>query len=153
MSGKKNGNQKNLSDLINYNYTGSKKRTRMSRTDRAAQFSPFAALKGFEEAIEHSERITVDADLLDEHEKASIDRTLRELLTRTPVPVRMRLFVPDESRDGGAFRDFEDRLTGFDPISRELQFEKQGSIQLDYLYAIEEQRNTDQEEDHIDENG
>lgn len=141
MSTEKNRDQKNptdLEDLIDYNYTGSKKRARMSRADRAAQFSPFAALKGFEEAIEHSERITVDADLLDEHEKASIDRTLRELLSRTPVKVHLRLFVRDESREGGAFREMEDTLTGFDAITRELKLAEQGRVELDYLYAIEE---------------
>lgn len=141
MSTVKNSRQKSpkdLKDLIDYDYTGSKKRPRMSRSDRAAQFSPFAALKGFEEAIEHSERITVDADLLDEYEKASIDRTLRELLSRTPVSVRMRLFVRDESREGGSFREKEDTLTGFDAITRELKFTQQGRVELDCLYAIVE---------------
>lgn len=143
---KKEKELRDLADLIDYDYTGSKTRPRMSRADRAAQFSPFAALKGFEQAIEHSERITVEADRLDEHELAAIDRTLRELLTRVPVPVRMRLFVPDESREGGVFRDFEDRLTGYDPIARELQFEGQGTVELHHLYAIEERSDQDQEE-------
>ena len=43
-------------DIISLPHYRSKKRPRMSNYDRAAQFSPFAALKGFEEELQEAEQ-------------------------------------------------------------------------------------------------
>ncbi len=46
------GRKKDYSDIINHPYTGSKRPNKMSALDRAAQFSPFAALTGYGDAVE-----------------------------------------------------------------------------------------------------
>ena len=46
--------KKDYSDIINLPHHDSPKHPRMSRESRAAQFMPFAALTGYEEAIAHT---------------------------------------------------------------------------------------------------
>ncbi len=41
-------------DIIHLEHPTSKRHPRMSRLDRAAQFAPFAALKGYEEVVEEN---------------------------------------------------------------------------------------------------
>jgi len=41
-------------DIIGLEHPTSKRHPRMSRLDRAAQFAPFAALKGYEEVIDRN---------------------------------------------------------------------------------------------------
>ena len=47
-------------DIINFPHHKSSKYPHMDLYDRAAQFSPFAALTGFEDAIEETGRITIE---------------------------------------------------------------------------------------------
>ena len=72
-------NWKQYEDIIHLPHHVSKKRAQMSLEDRAAQFSPFAALTGFEETIEETGRLTDTRIELDEMEKARLDRLLRRL--------------------------------------------------------------------------
>ena len=72
--------------------------------DRAAQFSPFAALTGYEETIRETERRTEERRELDEDEKAILNGRLRELeahLNERPE-VTFTCFRPDEKKAGGA---------------------------------------------------
>ena len=55
--------KKDYSDIINYPYKGSKKANKMSALDRAAQFSPFAALTGYEDAVEDMARTNTEEQL------------------------------------------------------------------------------------------
>ena len=57
-------------DIIDLPHPVSKTRPRMSAHDRAAQFSPFAALTGFESAIQETGRVTDQKIELDESVKA-----------------------------------------------------------------------------------
>ena len=57
----------------------SDKRSRMKRSDRAKQFAPFAALKGYEEAIKAQEQQYVPPVVLSETSKAEINRILNQL--------------------------------------------------------------------------
>ena len=60
-------------DIINMKYNGSKKENRMSNYERAAQFSPFAALTGYEKAIKETARITKDKIELSNSQKSILD--------------------------------------------------------------------------------
>lgn len=51
----------------------------MPREERAKQFMPFSALKGFHEALREKERITVSRMELSDEMKEDLDRTLRAL--------------------------------------------------------------------------
>ena len=79
---------------------------RMSLHDRAAQFSPFAALTGHSAAIAETGRLTASRITLDESEIARVDaalQRLRELLPQAPA-VSITYFVPDERKAGGSYQ-------------------------------------------------
>lgn len=88
----------------------------MDLKDRAAQFSPFAALTGYGDAVKETERQTEQRRELDEYEKAALDEQLRELeaqlqnlengKNQAAPRVTVTCFIPDEYKAGGAYRTF-----------------------------------------------
>lgn len=92
-------------DIIHLQHHVSGNRMQMSVHDRAAQFSPFAALTGFDGAIKETARLTDQRIELDETEKATLDEKLRivqEQLSRQQE-VEFLFFQPDESKQGGTY--------------------------------------------------
>lgn len=71
----------------------------MSRENRAAQFAPFAALTGFEEAIKETARVTGEKIELDETQKTFLDEKLKVLL-REKTPALFTYFQKDEQKEG-----------------------------------------------------
>lgn len=92
-------------DIINLPHPVSRHRSRMSNYDRAAQFSPFAALTGFEACIEETARITDQRVELDEGGKALLNEKLQEILEviQTQPRVTVTHFLYDERKAGGAY--------------------------------------------------
>lgn len=85
-------------DIINLPHHVSKTRPQMSMVDRAAQFSPFAALTGYDAAIKETGRLTDEKVNLSEEEKEALDRKqqiLMEWLGDHPA-LTITFFVPDE---------------------------------------------------------
>ena len=75
----------------------------MPRADRAAQFSPFAALTGYDAAIEETGRLTDPETEPDEQDKLLLGKQLQQLsdhLKEQPV-VDVTYFIPDERKEGG----------------------------------------------------
>lgn len=101
--------EEKYSDIINMPHHVSSTRPHMSIYDRAAQFSPFAALTGFDAQIDEtarlvSSRITLSQDRLEELD-LEIER-IRSLLSAGSVPsVLVEHFIPDPniSKNGGAY--------------------------------------------------
>lgn len=85
-------------DIIHLPHPVSGKHPRMPMLDRAAQFSPFAALTGYEEAIYETGRLTEEKTELDEEEKAVLDKKQRLLLEKLDEfpSLTVTFFVPDE---------------------------------------------------------
>ncbi len=92
-------------DIIQLSRPVSEKRVRMSNLDRAAQFSPFAALVGYDAAIAETARLTDFQIELTEGAKAELNETLRNIAenVRRCPEVRITWFVPDERKSGGAY--------------------------------------------------
>lgn len=92
-------------DIINLPHHVSATRPRMPIADRAAQFSPFAALTGHHEAIREVARITVERVELDEQAREILDLRLQRLLENRAArhEVRVTYFSRDSSKDGGAY--------------------------------------------------
>ena len=83
----------------------SHRRLPMPVRDRAAQFAPFAALTGYDDAITEEGRLTSSKIELDENELERLDRALTYLTEhRSQRPsVTVTYFVPDEKKSGGAY--------------------------------------------------
>ena len=91
-------------DIINLPHHVSPTRQRMSMHDRAAQFAPFAALVGYDEAVAETARLTESRSELDKQEQWAINERLAYIADYIPdqPEVRIRYFVPDEHKSGGA---------------------------------------------------
>lgn len=101
-------NQKNdhkYDAIINLPHHTSAKHPRMSMQNRAAQFSPFAALTGYDAAVKETARLTDQRVELDEYQKAALDERLQiiqEHLKERPE-ISLTYFQPDERKAGGAY--------------------------------------------------
>ena len=82
-----------------------KTRPQMPLIDRAAQFSPFAALTGHDSAIQETARLTDDRVELDEYIKDALNDKLQILIERLKEypKIRITYFQPDENKDGGDY--------------------------------------------------
>lgn len=91
-------------DIIHLPHHVSQKRARMSNYDRAAQFSPFAALVGYDAAIGEAGRLTESPATLTQSAVEEINAVLCQIHAKLPEPVVVRLtyFCPDGRKAGGA---------------------------------------------------
>ena len=92
-------------DIINLPHHVSKKHPPMSLHDRAAQFSPFAALTGHKAAINEAARLTDKKQILSEDVIAKLNEQLNLIKENigTNQTVTITYFVPDDKKSGGAY--------------------------------------------------
>ena len=92
-------------DIIHLPHHQSQVHPRMSLSDRAAQFSPFAALTGYDDAVQETARLTESRIELDENARVLLDERLRLLqinLKEHPF-VTFTYFIPDSRKEGGSY--------------------------------------------------
>ena len=92
-------------DIISLPHPTSAKHPRMPLSDRAAQFSPFAALSGHGAAIAETARLTDRRIELDEDTRAMLDlkqQILADRIAERPE-ISVVWFRPDEKKDGGQY--------------------------------------------------
>ena len=129
-------------DIIALPHPEPRTHPRMSLHDRAAQFSPFAALTGHSAAIAETGRLTDSRITLDESEMARVDaelQHLQELLPSRPT-VSITYFVPDERKAGGSYQTVTGVVRRIDTVNGALLLTDQRAIPiLDILdVAIQE---------------
>ena len=126
-------------DIIHLPHPVSQRRSRMSSYDRAAQFSPFAALTGFEETIEETHRQTDSRIELDECEKLRLNAVLLQLMERqTECPwVVATWFVYDLLKSGGAYITEPVQLRKIDPTAAVLQLTDGREIPIGEIVGLE----------------
>lgn len=112
-------------DLIRLPHHVSRRHPQMSLYDRAAQFSPFAALNGYGDSITETARLTSQRPQLDESEKERLDERLRmlqyELLNGKPqTTVTVTYFVADEKKSGGALHQITGTLKKIDSYTQQV---------------------------------
>lgn len=98
------GNSK-YDDIIDMPHHVSSTHPHMSDMDRAAQFSPFAALTGYDDAVKETARLTEQRIELDEYEKEEINARLQyinRVLPDSPEIV-IKHFEKDMLKDGGSY--------------------------------------------------
>lgn len=123
-------------DIIHLPHPNSAKHPRMSMTDRAAQFSPFAALTGHGAAIEETARLTDRRIELTEEEKTVLDEKLR-LLLETGGEGMITYFLPDERKDGGAYVTKLGTIKKIDPLEGRVILTDHTSIHIENILEIE----------------
>lgn len=126
-------------DIINLPHHVSSTRSRMSMTDRAAQFSPFAALTGYDAAIKETGRLTDRRIDLSEDSRSTLDRKQQILLDNLSAhpEVSVTYFVPDERKSGGSYLTVTDKVKKIDNCQRLLILNNGTAILLDEIVALE----------------
>ncbi|BAK98138.1 hypothetical protein OBV_09400 [Oscillibacter valericigenes Sjm18-20] len=124
-------------DILHLPHHVSEKHPPMSRLDRAAQFSPFAALTGYEAAVEETARLTDRRIELDESEKEVIDLRLTLVQEHLPEPTEVTItyFVPDKKKTGGAYVSVSGTVRKIDDYERTVALGDGTNISInDILY-------------------
>lgn len=126
-------------DIIDLPHHVSKKYPQMPLLDRAAQFAPFAALTGHEDAIRETARLTEDETELDENSKELLDERLQYLqehLQERPE-VTVTYFKPDERKSGGAYVTVTGVVKKVDEYGRYLVFSDGEKVPMETVIEIE----------------
>lgn len=128
----------NYDDIRNHSRYKLKHHQPMSMWSRAAQFSPFAALTGYDE-IDEAARLTDRLEELTEDELNGLNQAFQKLLERAsdrPL-VCVTYFQPDERKDGGEYVSYTGRFRFFDETERILHFTDRTEIPVDDVFHIE----------------
>jgi hypothetical protein len=109
----------------------------MPLSDRAAQFSPFAALVGYDACIREARRLTDRRVELDESEKAALDERLNLMQAHPEEPVRITYFQPDARKDGGAYLTVSGSVKRLDEYTRTVVMADGTLIPIAEIYEID----------------
>ena len=125
-------------DILHLPHPTSKRHPRMPIVDRAAQFSPFAALTGHKAAIEETARVTDHRIELDEDAKEQLDQTLQLLLERIDEQpeITVTWFSPDKKKAGGQYHTATGKLKRIDSREGRLTLTDGNQIPLEDLLEI-----------------
>ena len=109
---------------------------KMSMSDRAAQFAPFAALTGHKEAILEQQRITQTKRILSNEEKLEINEKIIELMN-LKSKCRIAYFEKDKTKSGGQYMESVLSFKRIDELNKVLYFKENIQIQIDDIVDIE----------------
>lgn len=125
-------------DIIHMRRPISGKRARMSMIDRGAQFSPFAALVGYDAVIRETARQTDSEVELDENNKELLNRKLQYLLDHPEKRALFLYFQPDERKEGGSYREYSGGLKRLDPYQQHIVLRDGTQLLIEQIRDIEE---------------
>ena len=129
----------NYDDILHLPHHTSATRPRMSMEDRAAQFSPFAALTGYDAAIKETGRLTDERIELGEETLNLLNmkfQILTDNLKTAPV-VTLTYFKPDERKSGGAYIEVTGSVKKIDEYERILHLTDGTKIRMDDVMNID----------------
>ena len=126
-------------DILHLPHPTSKNHPRMSIQERAAQFSPFAALTGFGDAVGEEARRTERRPELTEAEKEEIDRLLRQAAfgpAQDRPEIEITYFVSDERKEGGFLQTLRGRVLRLEGWKREIVFVSGERVGIEAILQI-----------------
>ncbi len=128
-------------DIINLPHHVSSTHPQMPLYDRAAQFSPFAALTGYDAVIKETERHTAQRITLNEDAIAELDMKLRMIAdwADSPPEVAVTYFLPDVRKQGGAYVTATGTVRKVDESEQVIYMADGTKIPLNDLIGIDSQ--------------
>ncbi len=125
-------------DIIELEHHVSDSRPHMTAHDRAAQFSPFAALTGFDDAVQESGRLTARRIEPDDEAKEELDEKLRLIMEKQNEhpTVTAVFFLADAKKEGGGYESAEGSVKLVDERERALVFENGISLPIDDIISL-----------------
>lgn len=139
----KSDGQRKYDDMIYLPHHVSARHPQMPLLDRAAQFSPFAALTGHDEAIRETARLTESFAELDEEQKEQLDKRLRMLLAKIEAEpcsepeIRAVYFEPDVRKNGGAYISVCGKVKKVDKYNQQLLLTDGTILSAGNLFSLE----------------
>ncbi len=126
-------------DIINLPHPTSEKHPRMSLYDRAAQFSPFAALTGHDAAIKETARLTDERWEIAEDTKEQLNETLQWIAENIDkdITVTFTYFVPDLRKSGGAYVTATGSVKKIDEYGHKILLKDGTEIPMEQIKEIE----------------
>ena len=126
-------------DIINLPHHVSARHPQMPLKDRAAQFSPFAALTGYAGEVAEAARMTETKIELTEDQRAMLDERLcllEDILPERP-DVAFTYFIPDQRKQGGAYTTVTGKLKRLDRIEQNILLTNGIAIPVNDLLEVE----------------
>ena len=126
-------------DMLELPHPVSKMHPQMPRRDRAAQFAPFAALTGYEEAVREAARITEEKMILDEDSKVQLDwklRCLQEKVKEQPI-ITVTYFMKHERKKGGKYVTVTGVLKKIDSYTHQFVLENGEEIPVEDVVSLD----------------
>ena len=132
-------NTRNYDDIIELPHHVSAVHPQMSLADRAAQFSPFAALTGHEEAILETARLTEEFIELDEGRKEQINEKLKYLRENQAgkPEITVTYFQKDIRKNGGAYVTVRGQVKRIDEYECQVILTDGTGIAMEQIFSIE----------------
>ncbi len=126
-------------DILFLPHPRSLNRRPMPRIGRAAQFAPFAALSGYDDAVHETARLTDRQAELDTEQLSLMDEKLHALLDiiRDQPEVTITYFEPDEKKSGGVYLSMTGRIRRVDEVNRQIIFADRTVIAMDSICEID----------------
>lgn len=126
-------------DLIYLPHPVSRKHPPMSAMDRAAQFSPFSALTGYEAVLREAGRLTDSRAELSEYSRDILDQKQEILLDAAPAhpEITVTYFIPDRRKQGGAYGTLKGNLKRIDLARRVIILLDGTEVSLDDVADIQ----------------
>ena len=128
-------------DIINLPHHVSKKRPPMAAMGRAAQFSPFAALTGYDAAIKETARLTDERVKLDEYMRDALSDRLQIIADRIKEhpEIAITYYQPDAKKNGGAYVTASSTARKIDEYERVVVMTDGTVIPIDEIISIDGQ--------------
>ncbi len=126
-------------DIIHLPHHVSSTRPQMSMEDRAAQFSPFAALTGYDAAIDETGRLTDEKIELDEDTLHILNAKIQLVIDNLSKKLEFYItyFKPDEYKEGGSYLTVSGVVKKVDDYERLLVMQDGTKIPMDDILNIE----------------
>ena len=125
-------------EIINIPHFDPKNHKRMSIMERAAQFSPFAALTGYSDSVKETARLTKNKKELSEDMKYEIDMKLQliEEHLKEKTEVSVLYFIKDKKKSGGDYKEFTGVIRRIDKVNDKIIFIDKTIIDLKDIIDI-----------------
>lgn len=126
-------------DIIDMPRPSSPNRKKMTARERAAQFSPFAALVGYDDEIVEAGRCTEKETELSEDQKRELDERLNLLMAladRRP-PVKITYYVPDEKKSGGSYATAVGKFKCVRTYERDVLIGESAAIPIERIRCLD----------------
>lgn len=130
---------RDYSDIINIPYRKSLRKQRMTNIERAAQFSSFAALTGYEDAVEETARLTDTMHELSDTVIEELNRKLQiinKYMEKCPQ-ISVTYFVPDERKSGGSYQTIKGTVIKIDNYTKDIVMNNGEHIPIDTVMNID----------------